>query len=259
MKGRSPSSSIPKKRSDAGARPRARSRREPWKVSRIVAELQQLGSRRHLEGLAHFGIHSKLCYGIPQPKLDALAKKIERSHALALELWGTGIYEARILAGMLDIPAEVTAKQMEAWVQDFDNWATCDGTCCHLFAFSAPAWEKAVAWTEREQEFQKRAGFALVAYLAYRDKSLPDAAFLRFLKVIEREAGDERNFVRKAVNWALRNIGKRNVRLNRAAIATATRLRKSEVPVTRWIAGDALRELQGDAVQRRLQKKEAAR
>jgi|SRR5271167_3070360 len=259
MKGRSPSSSIPKKRSSVDARPRSRSQREPWEVARIVSELQRLGSPRHLAGLAHFGIQSKICYGIAQPKLDALAKKIERSHALALELWETGIYEARILAGMLDIPEEVTAKQMDAWVLDFDNWATCDGTCCHLFAFAAPAWEKAFAWTERQEEFQKRAGFALAAYLAYRDKSAADAEFVRFLKVIAREAGDTRNFVRKAVNWALRNIGKRNARLNRAAIATAARLLKSELPVTRWIAGDALRELRGDAVQRRLRKRKEVR
>jgi 3-methyladenine DNA glycosylase AlkD len=184
MKGRSPSSSIPRKRSSAVARPRARSRREPWEMSRIVAELRRLGSKRHLEGLAHFGIHSKISYGIPQPKLDALAKKIERSHALALKLWDTGIYEARILAGMLDLPLAVTAEQMEAWLGDFDNWATCDGTCCHLFAFAAPAWEKAFAWTRREGEFQKRAGFALVAYLAHTDKTEKDATFLRFLKII---------------------------------------------------------------------------
>jgi 3-methyladenine DNA glycosylase AlkD len=145
---------------------------------------------------------------------------------------------------------------MELWVGDFDNWASCDGTCCHLFVFAENAWPKALAWTKRKQEFQKRGGFAMAACLAYRDKSAVDAKFLSFLKVIEREADDERNFVRKAVNWALRNIGKRNVKLNRAAIATARRLRKKESHAARWIAADALRELKGEAVQARLRGKE---
>jgi 3-methyladenine DNA glycosylase AlkD len=151
----------------------------------------------------------------------------------------------------------VTATQMEEWVREFDNWDICDGTCCHLFVFAEPAWQKAVAWTARENEFEKRAGFALAAYVAYRDKAAPDSVFQKYLKIIEREAWDERNFVRKAVNWALRNIGKRNIALNRAAIATAKRLRKSEISATRWIAADALRELQSDAVRARLRRKGA--
>ena len=163
--------------------------------------------------------------------------------------------DAKILAGMICEPQKVTAAQMENWVRDFDNWDTCDGTCCHLFVFAAPAWAKAVSWTRRREEFQKRAGFALAAYLAYRDKTAPDAKFLDFLKVIEREAEDERNFVRKAVNWALRNIGKRNVRLNAAAIATGERLRRRESRAARWIAADALRELRSEAVQKRLRLK----
>jgi len=141
---------------------------------------------------------------------------------------------------------------MELWVRDFDNWDSCDGTCCHLFVFAKDAWQKAFAWTKRKDEFQKRGGFALAAYLAYRDKAAQDEKYLSFLKVIEREAGDERNFVRKAANWALRNIGKRNLRLNRAAIATARRLRRQESRAARWIAADALRELKGEAVWVRL-------
>jgi len=137
-------------------------------------------------------------------------------------------------------------------VKDFDNWDSCDGTCCHLFVFAEPAWAKAFAWTRRKDEFQKRGGFALAAYLAYRDKAAPNGKFLRFLKEIEREADDERNFVRKAVNWALRNIGKRNLRLNRAAIGMARRIQKKESRAARWIAADALRELEGAAVQTRL-------
>jgi len=140
-------------------------------------------------------------------------------------------------------------------VRDFNNWDSCDGTCCHLFVFADAAWEKAFAWTKRKGEFQKRGGFALAAYLAYRDRTAADSKYLRFLNVVEREADDERNFVRKAVNWALRNIGKRNLRLNRAAIGTAKRLRETESRAARWIAADALRELEGEAVQARLRGK----
>lgn len=209
-----------------------------------------------MEGMARFGIRAVKVFGVSKPKLDALAGKIGRNHELALELWATGIHDAKILAGMIDEPAKVTPAQMEKWVRDFDNWDTCDGTCCHLFVFAARAWEKAIVWTRRREEFQRRAGFALAAYLAYRDKSAKDSKFVSFLKIIEREAEDERNFVRKAVNWALRNIGKRNVKLNRAAIATGERLRKRESRTARWIAADALRELRSEAVQARLRRKE---
>lgn len=253
MKDRSQSLSIPKKRSKP--RRSVPMSREDWDVSRIVSELKRLGTQRNVDGMARFGIRAKICYGVAKPSLDALAKRIGQSHTLAVQLWETGIHDARILAGMVDVSAEVTASQMENWVREFDNWDTCDGTCCHLFVFAKPAWEKAVAWSTRENEFEKRAGFALVAYLAYRDKTAPNRAFKDYLKVIEREAGDDRNFVRKAVNWALRNIGKRNLALNAAAIATAKRLHKSNLAVTRWIAADALRELQSGAVQQRLRRK----
>jgi 3-methyladenine DNA glycosylase AlkD len=225
-------------------------------VSQIVAELKERGTRRNVEGMARFGIRAKICYGVAKPDLDAIAKRIGKNHEIALQLWQTGIHDARILAGMVDEPCKVTASQMESWVREFDNWDTCDGTCCHLFVFAKPAWSKARLWSSRKNEFQKRAGFALAAYLAYRDKTAPDSEFNKYLKLIDREARDERNFVRKAVNWALRNIGKRNRALNRAAIQTAERLRSSDLAVTRWIAADALRELQSEAVQARLRRKE---
>lgn len=221
-------------------------------VARVVADLRRLGTKRNVEGMARYGIRAKKVFGVSKPKLDALAKKIGKNHALGLELWSTGIQDAKILAGLISEPRKVTGAQMELWVRDFDNWDSCDGTCCHLFVFADAAWEKAFAWTKRKDEFQKRGGFALAAYLAYRDNTTADSKYLKFLKVIEREAGDERNFVRKAVNWALRNIGKRNLELNRAAIATAKRLRGTELRAARWIAADALRELQGEAVQTRL-------
>jgi len=238
------------RRNKGGAIPAAE-----WDVERVVAELRRLGTKHNVEGMARYGIRAKKVFGVSKPKLDALAKKIGKNHALGLQLWSTGIQDAKILAGMICEPGKVTGAQMELWVRDFDNWDSCDGTCCHLFVFADAAWQKAFAWTKRADEFQKRGGFALAAYLAYRNKAAGDTKYLSFLKVIEREAGDERNFVRKAVNWALRNIGKRNLKLNRAAIAVARRLRKKDLRAARWIGADALRELEGEAVQERLRGK----
>lgn len=253
MKARSRSSLIRTKRFKKGA---VDPTREEWNVGRIVAELRRLGTKHNVEGMARYGIRAEKVFGVSKPKLDALAKKMGKNHALGLELWSTGIQDAKILAGLICEPEKVTGRQMELWVRDFDNWDSCDGTCCHLFVFARDAWPKAFAWARRKDEFQKRGGFAMAAYLAYRDKSAGDAKYLEFLQLIEREAGDERNFVRKAVNWALRNIGKRNLRLNSAAILTARRLREKESRTARWIAADALRELEGAAVQARLRRKE---
>jgi len=205
--------------------------------------------------MAHFGIVAKEAYGVAKPKMDELARRIGRDHQLALNLWDTGVHDAKILAGMIDDPAKVTAAQMNRWARDFDNWDVCDGTCCHLFVFADPAWDRAREWTKRTAEFEKRAGFALLAYLAYRDKTAKDAQYERMLPVLLREAHDDRNFVRKAVNWALRNIGKRNLQLNRAAIQTAEAMKRMDSRAARWIAADALRELRSKAAQNRLRRK----
>lgn len=253
MKARSRSSSNRTIRSD---RRQAEQRKAgDWTCARALEELRALGERRNVQGMARFGIHAKIAYGVAKPKMDALARRIGKDHQLALDLWDSGVHDARILAGMIDLPREVSSAQMEGWVRDFDNWDVCDGTCCHLFVFAASAWNKATAWSRRDPEFIKRAGFALMAYLAYRDKQATDAQFRRLLPLIEREAYDNRNFVRKAVNWALRNIGKRNLRLNREATRAAARIRQQDSPSARWIAADALRELQGAAVQARLRRK----
>ncbi len=209
--------------------------------------------------MARFGIRAKVVYGVAKPKMDVLAKRIGRDHGLALALWDSGVHDARILAGMIDEPARVTASQMERWVRDFDNWDVCDGTCCHLFVFAKAAWPTAVAWTKRREEYVKRAGFALLAYLAYRDKTASDPKFLRILPILHQEARDERHFVKKAVNWALRNIGKRNPRLNREAIRCGERIQRQGSRSARWIAADALRELRSESVQRRLRKKAGGR
>ena len=256
MKAQSRSCSIPTTPSDR--RLEERRKGGGWTCRRALGELRALGDRRNVDGMARFGIRAKVVYGVAKPKMDELARRIGKDHRLALELWASGVHDARILAGMIDLPREVSSEQMERWARDFDNWDVCDGTCCHLFVFAAPAWKKAIAWSRRAPEFIKRAGFALMAYLAYRDKQAPDAQFRRLLALIEREAYDDRNFVRKAVNWALRNIGKRNLRLNREATRTAARIRRQGSPSARWIAADALRELQSAAVEARLRRKASA-
>jgi len=247
MKALSRFSSIPTKRSNQT--------QQKWTCECALAELRKLGEKRNVEGMAHFGIVAKNVYGVAKPKMDELARRIGRDHELALALWDSGVHDARILAGMIDEPKKVTAAQMNHWVRDFDNWDVCDGTCCHLFVFADDVWNRAEDWANRKAEFQKRAGFALIAYLAYRDKDAKDARYKKMLPILLREAHDERNFVRKAVNWALRNIGKRNLELNRAAIQTAERMKRMNSRAARWIAADALRELKGEAVQARLRRK----
>jgi len=247
MKVRSQSYSTPKKRSEPS--------QGSWTSNRALAVLRRLGERRNVEGMGRFGIVAKNVLGVAKPKMDELARKIGKDHRLALELWETGVHDARILAGMIDPPEQVTTAQMNRWVRDFDNWDVSDGTCCHLLAFAAPAWNRAIAWATRTKEFEKRAGFALIAYLAYRDKMAKDSQYTKTLSLLLREASDDRNFVRKAVNWALRNIGKRNPNLNRAAIRTAEKMRTLNSRSARWIAADALRELKCDAVQSRLRRK----
>jgi 3-methyladenine DNA glycosylase AlkD len=251
MKARSRSSSTPIKRSEAA-------QSAAWSCQQCLDELRRLGSRHNVEGMARFGIRTDVAYGVSKPKMDLLAKRIGRDHHLALQLWDSGVHDARILAGMVGEAKHVTAAQMDRWLRDFDNWDVCDGTCCHLFVRAKPAWQKAAQWSRRTHEFQKRAGYALMAYLAVHDKQAPDAQFLRLLPLIRRAATDDRNFVRKAVNWALRQIGKRNLKLNRAAIREAEAIRKLDSKPARWIAADALRELRSDAVQRRLRQKAAA-
>ena len=250
MKAQSRSSSTRTKRSSA---PREAIKDvKPWTVERAFAELRRNGSRYNVEGMARFGIRSDDVFGVSKPILDKIARAIGKNHELGLQLWQTENHDARLLGMLISESPRVTAKQMEAWVKDFDNWDVCDGTCCHLFAAAAPAWNKSISWTRRKNEFEKRAGFALIAYLAVHDKAASDKQFAQHLKAIERESWDDRNFVRKAVNWALRNIGKRNKPLNRQAIACAERIRAAGTRAGRWIAADALRELKSEAVQARL-------
>jgi len=204
--------------------------------------------------MARFGINPENTYGVSIPNLRQIAKEVGKNHALAQELWASGIHEAKILASMTDGPKLVTEEQMEAWVRDFDSWDVCDQVCMNLFEKLPLAWQKVSEWSGREEEFVKRAAFALLACLAWHDREAADEKFVALLPVIVRGSADERNFVRKAVNWALRNIGKRNPNLNRAAVAAAEEIQGIDSKAARWIAADALRELTSEAVQRRLAK-----
>jgi 3-methyladenine DNA glycosylase AlkD len=218
----------------------------------VLSRLKSLENPEAASGMARFGINTENAYGVSVPKLRAMAKEIGRDHALAANLWASGIHEARMLSCFIDDPGQVGEDQMEAWVRDFDSWDLCDQCCSNLFDRTGFALQKAVEWTGQEEEFVKRAGFVLMAALAVHDKKAVDGTFLEFLPIIVREAGDSRNYVKKAVNWALRQIGKRDVRLNEAAIKTALAIREKDSSSARWIAADALRELKSEKVQKRL-------
>jgi 3-methyladenine DNA glycosylase AlkD len=181
-------------------------------------------------------------FGVSVATLRDMARKLGRSHELASALWDTGWYEARMLAGFVDEPARVTASQMDAWAADFDNWAICDHSCFHLFDRTPHAWAKVKKWSTSRHEFVKRASFALLASVAAHDRDCPDTPFVKSLRLIEREATDSRNFVKKGVSWALRVIGCRNAALRKAALTVARRLAKSDDPPSRWIDRDALRQ-----------------
>jgi 3-methyladenine DNA glycosylase AlkD len=224
-------------------------------IDDIIIRLKSLSNPKSVEGMVRYGINPEKTLGVSIPVLRKLAKEIGRSHILAIGLWDTGIHEARILAGMIDEPEKVDESQMEQWVRDFDSWDVCDQCCMNLFDRTGVAYQKAIEWGSRDEEFVKRAGFALMAVLSFHDKKAGDEAFLKFFPLIEKESVDGRNYVKKAVNWALRQIGKRNINLNRMAIETAKEIHKIDSKAARWIAADALRELAGDAVQKRLRDK----
>jgi len=209
----------------------------------ILREMKRHANKANVAGMAQFGINPKGTLGLSMPFLRALAKRTGTDHVLAQRLWRSGIHEAQILAALIDDPRRVTPAQMERWIKDFDSWDVCDQVCGNLFDRTPYARRKAAAWARKKPEYQRRAGFALMAALAWHDKEAKDQVFLGYLPVIARYAVDDRNFVKKAVNWALRNIGKRNRALNKAAIVCARRIAKQDSRAARWIAKDALREL----------------
>jgi len=217
-----------------------------------LQRLKSLADPKAVEGMARYGIATEKAYGVSIPNLRKIAKDIGKDHSLAQRLWQAGIRETRILASMIDDPKMVTQEQMESWVKDFDSWEVCDQCCQNLFGRRKFAYQKAVEWSSNEAEFIKRAGFVLMARLAVSDKKADDKEFVKFLPIIKREAADDRNFVKKAVSWALRQIGKRNLALNGMAIKSAQEIQQMDSASARWVASDAIRELTSHAVAKRL-------
>jgi 3-methyladenine DNA glycosylase AlkD len=209
----------------------------------IIKHLRKNSNPKDRAGMARFGIDVKYALGVKIPVLRALAKKLGKNHKLALELWKTKIHEARILASMVDEPDKVSEKQIEEWVKCFNSWDICDQVCMNLFDKTKFAWDKTNEWPKRKEEFVKRAGFAMMACLAWYDKKSSDNKFIRFFPIIKKYSDDNRNFVKKAVNWALRQTGKKNNNLKKHAIKTAKEIAKLDCKSAKWIAADALREL----------------
>jgi len=227
-----------------------------YSVGSIIKKLKSLSNPEAVEGMSKFGINPEKNLGISIPQLRKAAKEIGRDHKLALDLWAAGIHDARILAGMIDEPNDVSEKQMDQWAGDFDSWDVCDQVCMNLFKKSPLAYKKALEWSGRDKEFVKRAGFALMAVLAVGDKKAGDDKFIKFLPYIKKESTDSRNYVKKAVNWALRQIGKRNLNLNKIAVKAGEEIYNLDSRSAKWIASDALRELKSAEVQKRLINKE---
>jgi len=221
----------------------------------IIGKLKSLANHENVEGMKRFGINSENMLGISIPVLRDIAKEAGKNHELAGKLWDSGIHEAMILSSIVDEPEKVTEEQMEKWVKRFDSWGVCDQVCDNLFQHTKFAYKKIDRWSRSDEEFVKRAAFALIACLAVHDKQADDGVFLKFLRIVKRESTDERNFVKKAVNWALRNIGKRNIRLNKLALKTVLEIQKIDSKSARWISADAFRELKSTAVLKRLKSK----
>jgi 3-methyladenine DNA glycosylase AlkD len=228
-------------------------------VDTVIASLRKVAKRSVRDGMTRFAIPSDKAFGVPVGTIRQMAKRIGQNHELAAGLWETGWYEGRMIAVFLDVPARVTPIQMDRWCRDFDNWAICDTACFHLFDRTPHAWRKVLQWSSKKEEFEKRAAFAILWALSVHDKKTDNARFAEGLLLIEREAHDERNFVKKAVNMALRAIGKRNRELHAAAMAVAKRLSAASQPAAaRWVGKDALRELTSSSVSRRLAVKKIA-
>lgn len=227
-------------------------------VEDVMEQLQSKSKPDQLDGMARFGIVGEKRLGVSVPDMRKIAKEIGKDHQLALDLWDTGIPEGMIVAGMVAEADKLTEQQMEAWVVDINSWDVCDQVCMNLFEKSPLAEKKIYDWSEREEEFVKRTAYALIACLAWHDKKAGDEDFIQYFPVILAGATDNRNFVKKAVNWALRNIGKRNLALNNAALELAYRIKEIDAKSARWIASDAIRELESEKVQERLRKKARA-
>jgi 3-methyladenine DNA glycosylase AlkD len=226
-------------------------------VEEVLEQLNSKAKTDQLEGMSRFGIVGDQRMGVSVPDMRKIAKGIGKDHQLALELWDTGIPEAMIVAGMVAEPEKLTETQMEDWVVDINSWDICDQVCMNLFEKTPLAEKKIYDWSEREEEFVKRTAFALIACLAWHDKVAGNEEFIKYFPVLKQGSTDDRNYVKKAVSWALRNIGKRNIALNRAALEVAQEIQGIDSKSARWIATDAIRELESEKIQGRLKAKEA--
>jgi 3-methyladenine DNA glycosylase AlkD len=222
-------------------------------VEEVLGKLRASARPDQLEGMSRFGMATEQRLGVSVPEMRKIAKITGRDHQLALQLWDTGIAEARIVASIIADPRQLTEQQMEEWVKGFNSWDVCDQVCMNLFEKTPLAWQKIREWAEQEPEFVKRAAFALIACLAWHNKTAADEQFIELFPVVQQGATDPRNFVKKAVSWAIRNIGKRNLALHQAAIGAAQEIQRIDSKAARWVASDVLRELESDAVVRRLQ------
>jgi len=220
----------------------------------VLKKLKSKARPDQLGGMAKYGMSVSSRLGVAVPDMRTIARETGKNHELALELWKTGIAEARIIAAMIDDPLKVTEEQMEDWVKGVDSWDVCDQLCMNLFDKTPLAWKKISDWSDRDEEFVKRTAYSLLACIAWHDKKTEDARFIEVFPLIKKGSVDERNFVKKAVNWALRMIGKRNKNLNKAAIAAAKDIQKLNSKSARWIAADAVKELESEAIQKRLTK-----
>ena len=228
-------------------------------IEDILAELKGLGTPKAIKGMAKFGITPERTFGVSMPNLRKMGKRIGIDHDLAQQLWETGYRETRILASIIDDPKLVSEAQADAWIKEFDYWEICDQCCMNLFWRLPFAHKKAIEWSARTREFEKRAGFALMACFGWKDKTIANEQFKKFYPVMIQESNDDRVLVKKAISWAIRNIGKKNLELNREAIEVAEEIKKLNTKAARWIASDVLRELTSEKIQKRLQEKEARR
>ena len=226
------------------------------KYENILKKLKSMSNPEAVKGMARYGINPKNNLGVSISKLRPIAKEIGKDHDLALKLWSSGIHDARLLACFIEDPVKITGEQMDSWSKDFDSWDVCDQACTSLFDLTPLAWKKVFEWAKRDEEFVKRAAFSIIAGLAVHDKKAGDKEFEQFSPLIKEHSVDERNYVKKAVNWALRNVGKRNLALNKQMIKLSKEIQKIDSKSARWIANDAIRELSSEKVQNRLIEKE---
>ncbi len=225
------------------------------KYENILKKLKSMSNPEAVKGMARYGINPKNNLGVSIYKLRPIAKEIGKDHDLALKLWSSGIHDARLLACFIEDPVKITWEQMDSWAKDFDSWDVCDQACTSLFDLTPLAWKKVFEWAKRDEEFVKRAAFSIIAGLAVHDKKASDKEFEQFSPLIKEHSVDERNYVKKAVNWALRNIGKKNINLNNEALKLSYEIQKIDSKAAKWIASNAIKELESEKIQNRLKLK----